>query len=64
MEFQDSDYNDALLNATGQRNWLFVGLVVSLAFHLMLCVYFYQTKFALADVALVLFNSNEFLYVY
>src|ERR1041385_7475991 len=52
MEFQDSDYNDALLNATGQRNWLFVGLVVSLAFHLLLCAYLYQTKFAPADLAL------------
>jgi hypothetical protein len=27
MALPDSDYNDALLNATGQRNWLFLGLV-------------------------------------
>lgn len=52
MEFQDSDYNDALLNATGQRNWLFLGLVVSVALHLLLCLYLYQTKFASADLAL------------
>src|SRR5438045_93193 len=53
MEFLDSDYNDALLNATGQRNWLFLGLVLSLALHLLLCVYLYKTKFASADLALV-----------
>ena len=51
MEFQDSDYNDALLNATGQRNWLFLGLVVSLVLHLLLCAYLYQTKFAPSDLA-------------
>ncbi len=52
MELPDSDYNDALLNATGQRNWLFLGLVLSLALHLLLCVYLYKTKFASADLAL------------
>src|SRR5215467_629679 len=52
MEYPDSDYNDALLNATGQRNWLFLGLVLSLALHLLLCVYLYQTKFAPADLAM------------
>jgi len=52
MEFQDSDYDDALLNATGQRNWLFLGLVLSLALHLLLCFYLYQTRFASADLAL------------
>src|SRR5438067_12062458 len=51
MEFQDSDYNDALLNATGQRNWLFLGLVLSLVLHLLLCFYLYQTRFAPADLA-------------
>src|SRR5438045_3066904 len=57
MEYLDSDYNDALLNATGQRNWLFLGLVLSLALHLLLCVYLYKTKFASAD--LVLTPQNE-----
>src|SRR5690242_6340746 len=52
MEFQDSDYNDALLNATGQRNWLFLGLVLSLVLHLLLCFYLYQTRFAPAELAL------------
>src|SRR5207302_8919701 len=52
MELPDSDYNDALLNATGQRNWLFLGLVLSLALHLLLCLYLYQTRFASADLAM------------
>src|SRR5256885_986904 len=52
MALPDSDYNDALLNATGQRNWLFLGLMLSLALHLLLCLYLYQTRFAPADLAL------------
>ena len=52
MALPDSDYNDALLNATGQRNWLFLGLVLSLALHCLLCFYLYQTRFAAADLAL------------
>src|SRR5205809_7773683 len=52
MALPDSDYNDALLNATGQRNWLFLGLVLSLALHCLLCFYLYQTRFAPADLAL------------
>src|SRR5207245_10527575 len=52
MALPDSDYNDALLNATGQRNWLFWGLVLSLALHCLLCFYLYQTRFASADLAL------------
>src|SRR5213080_922505 len=52
MALPDSDYNDALLNATGQRNWLFLGLVLSLALHLLLCLYLYQTRLVPADLAL------------
>jgi hypothetical protein len=52
MALPDSDYNDALLNATGQRNWLFLGLVLSLALHFLLCLYLYQTRFAPGDLAL------------
>src|SRR3954454_17022206 len=52
MALPDSDYNDALLNATGQRNWLFLGLVLSLALHLILYVYLYETRFVSADMAL------------
>jgi len=51
-DFELEDEHEALLNATGQRNWLFVGLVVSLVIHLLLCAYFYRTRFAPADVAL------------
>src|SRR5205814_8622537 len=52
MALPDSDYNDALLNATGQRNWLSLGLVLSLALHLLLCIYLYQTRVVSADLAL------------
>lgn len=46
------DEHEALLNATGQRNWLFFGLVASLVIHLLLCAYFYRTRFASAELAL------------
>src|SRR5205085_4351193 len=52
MELPDSDYNAPLLNATGQQNWLFLGLVLSLALHLLLCLYLYQTRLVPADLAL------------
>jgi outer membrane protein OmpA-like peptidoglycan-associated protein len=32
-----------------QRNWLFVGLLVSLLLHSVLCVYFYHTRFQPVD---------------
>ncbi|MEP6937042.1 MAG: OmpA family protein [Chthoniobacterales bacterium] len=38
-------YDDALLNGSKQRNWLLVGLIVSLMLHFALCVYFYRTQF-------------------
>jgi outer membrane protein OmpA-like peptidoglycan-associated protein len=50
-DFEFQQEHEALLNATGQRNWLFVGLVVSLIIHLMVCAYFYRTRFAPAEVA-------------
>jgi outer membrane protein OmpA-like peptidoglycan-associated protein len=50
-DFEFQEEHEALLNATGQRNWLFLGLVVSLVIHLLLCVYFYRTRFTPADVA-------------
>ena len=48
-EFQDE--HEALLNATGQRNWLLLGLVVSLVIHMLVCAYFYRARFAGAEVA-------------
>src|SRR4051794_10448395 len=46
-EFEDfSDYaTDGLLDGSQQRNWLWFGLFVSLALHLVLCTYFYRTRF-------------------
>jgi outer membrane protein OmpA-like peptidoglycan-associated protein len=52
MRVSDYDEHEALLNATGQRNWLFFGLVLSLILHLILCAYFYRTRFAPAEAAL------------
>jgi outer membrane protein OmpA-like peptidoglycan-associated protein len=51
MRVSDYDEHEALLNATGQRNWLFFGLVVSLILHLILCAYFYRVRFTPAEVA-------------
>jgi outer membrane protein OmpA-like peptidoglycan-associated protein len=50
-DFEFQEEHEALLNATGQRNWLLVGLVISLVIHLLLCAYFYRTRFAGADLA-------------
>jgi outer membrane protein OmpA-like peptidoglycan-associated protein len=50
-DFEFQEEHEALLNATGQRNWLFVGLSVSLVIHLLLCAYFYRTRFAGAEFA-------------
>ncbi len=36
---------EALLSGSKQRNWLFFGLIVSLALHLALCFWFYRTRF-------------------
>src|ERR1051325_9838481 len=36
---------EALLSGGKQRNWLFVGLVLSVALHLALCFWFYRTRF-------------------
>ncbi len=52
MRVSDYDEHEALLNATGQRNWLFFGLVISLILHLILCAYFYGVRFTPAEVAL------------
>ena len=40
-----SDYDEALLAGSKQRNWLLVGLMISLALHGALCGYFYRTSF-------------------
>ena len=40
-----TDFEDALLQGKEQRNWLFVGLLISLALHGALCGYFYRTSY-------------------
>src|SRR5919198_6046213 len=45
-DFDDVAYNRALLSGTGERNWLWFGLIVSLGVHIALCTYFYRTRFA------------------
>jgi outer membrane protein OmpA-like peptidoglycan-associated protein len=39
------DFDEALLTGSKNRNWLLVGLMISLAFHGALCGYFYRTSF-------------------
>ena len=38
-------FDEALLEGSKERNWLLVGLMISLAFHGALCGYFYRTNF-------------------
>jgi outer membrane protein OmpA-like peptidoglycan-associated protein len=45
MRTSEFDFEEALLQGQRQRNWLFVGLIVSLALHGALCGYFYRTAF-------------------
>ncbi len=47
-ELEDFD-TDGLLSESKQRNWLWFGLIVSLALHLALCGYFYRTRFQSVD---------------
>src|SRR5437879_1451020 len=44
---------DALLAGSKQRNWLWFGLIVSLTLHLVLCVYFYRTRFQPTEAMLM-----------
>jgi outer membrane protein OmpA-like peptidoglycan-associated protein len=39
------EFHEALLESSKDRNWLLVGLMISLAFHGALCGYFYRTSF-------------------
>lgn len=45
-DYQLGEFENALLSARKQRNWLWLGLVGSLALHLFLCFLFYRTRFA------------------
>jgi outer membrane protein OmpA-like peptidoglycan-associated protein len=55
-----SDFDDlegfqteGLLTGNKERNWLWFGLIVSLAIHFGLCAYFYRTRFASAEAVFV-----------
>src|ERR1043166_1772540 len=45
MRTSEFDFEEALLQGNKQRNWLLVGLVLSLALHGALCGYFYRTLY-------------------
>ena len=45
-------FDDPLLSSSRQRNWLVVGLIVSLLLHAALCTYFYRTAFQPATLVL------------
>src|SRR3954453_699278 len=47
-----SDFNDideieheALLTGSPERSWIWFGLILSLAIHITLCIWFYRTRF-------------------
>ncbi|HEX4707032.1 MAG TPA: OmpA family protein [Candidatus Udaeobacter sp.] len=47
-----SDFEtEGLLSGSRERNWIWLGLIVSLAIHFALCAYFYRTRFQAADAA-------------
>jgi len=45
-----------LLTGSKERNWLWLGLIVSVAIHFALCTYFYRARFASPDTV---FTQNE-----
>ncbi|MEY2504964.1 MAG: hypothetical protein QOG27_1244 [Verrucomicrobiota bacterium] len=45
-----TDFEEALLEGRKQRNWLLVGLLISLALHGALCGYFYRTTYISTQV--------------
>ena len=45
----DQFETEGLLTGSKERNWIWLGLIVSLAIHFGLCTYFYRTRFASAD---------------
>jgi outer membrane protein OmpA-like peptidoglycan-associated protein len=49
----DQFETEGLLAGTGERNWIWFGLIVSLAIHFGLCAYFYRTRFAPTETAVV-----------
>ena len=41
----DEIEHEALLTGTPERSWIWFGLIMSLAIHITLCIYFYRTRF-------------------
>ena len=57
MRVSDFDHiadfeTEGLLSGRRERNWIWLGLIISLAIHFALCAYFYRTRFQAADAAL------------
>ena len=46
-----NEFDDAVWSGSKQRNWLLVGLLVSLVLHAVLCAYFYRTQILPPDSA-------------
>src|SRR5467141_3183288 len=57
-DFDELDHfeTEGLLTGSKERNWLWLGLIISLLIHFGLCTYFYRTRFASADAV---FAQNE-----
>lgn len=51
-DFEFEEHHQALLRASGPRNWIFLALVLSVLLHLALCAYFYRTRLANGDAGL------------
>src|SRR5207247_6030765 len=49
FEDLDSFATEGLLTGSKERNWLWLGLIISLVIHFGLCTYFYRTRFASAE---------------
>lgn len=50
-DYELGDFGSALLAARKQRNWLWFGFLMSLTVHLLLCAWFYRTRFQAGEVA-------------
>ena len=46
-----NQFDDDVWSGSRQRNWLLVGLLISLALHALLCAYFYRTQIVSPDSA-------------
>lgn len=56
-DYEFGEFGTALLSARKQRNWLWLGFLISLALHLALCTYFYRTRFQSNDYGVAVLPS-------